>query len=193
LNVLHCCSGTNVLAVRGPISDVARVSPVKPSAQPTQVRTLHLPPRKTPGQARCAWSRRAVLRHMGRSGRLGGRVWRSPWSGDYLPGAQFMDVARRGCGVVEQHALADGGLGRFTTLAHWRGDCSGGAGWLGCGTASGRCAAGVFRYLVPLKERLATSDSQHATKRAQRGYRDAVAVRRGPGGCVVPGGMTALA
>jgi hypothetical protein len=35
-----------------PISEVARVSPVKPSAQPTQVRTLHLP-RKTPGQTRC--------------------------------------------------------------------------------------------------------------------------------------------
>jgi hypothetical protein len=110
---------------------------VKPSAQPTQVRTLHLPPHKTPGQARCALSQRAVLRHMRRSGSVGGRVWCFPWSGDFRPGAQFMDVAR----VVEEwldgRPSRVGGLRRFTALAQWRGDCPGGAGWSGCGTASG--------------------------------------------------------
>jgi hypothetical protein len=54
---------------------------VKPSAQPTQVRTLHLPPRKFPGQARCALSRRAVLRHMGRSGSVGARSGVFPGQG----------------------------------------------------------------------------------------------------------------
>ena len=59
----------------------SRVLPVKPSAQPTQVRTLHLPPRKSPGQARCALSRRAVLRHMGRSGSAGARSGVFPGQG----------------------------------------------------------------------------------------------------------------
>jgi hypothetical protein len=53
----------------------------KPSAQPTQVRTLHLSPRKTPGQARCALSRRPVLRPMGRFRGVGGTVWCFPGQG----------------------------------------------------------------------------------------------------------------
>jgi hypothetical protein len=36
--------GNERLGWSRPLSEVARVSPVKPSAQPTQVRTLHLPP-----------------------------------------------------------------------------------------------------------------------------------------------------
>jgi len=36
--------GNERLGRSRPLSGVARVSPVKPSAQPTQVRTLHLPP-----------------------------------------------------------------------------------------------------------------------------------------------------
>ena len=49
LNRLLCVQGV----VFSQVSAVSRVScrrPVKPSAQPTLVRTQHLPPRKTPGQ-----------------------------------------------------------------------------------------------------------------------------------------------
>jgi hypothetical protein len=69
---------------------------VKPSAQPTQVRTLHLPPRKAPGQARCVLLRRAVLRHMRRAGSRDGAVWRFPWSAPCRSGTRFRDLARCG-------------------------------------------------------------------------------------------------
>ena len=142
------------------------MSPVKPSAQPTLVRTQHLPPRKAPrsGPLRVVAAGRlasyGTVNQRRRRGLAFSLVRGLPtWCAVPGPGLLWLR------GGWESRRTAAGCWGRFAALLWWRGDCPGGRAARGAGRhlagVAPRCAGRGIRTAVPANSTV--------RKRADRG------------------------